>query len=1009
MIEIKNLHKSYRRGKEIIPDLNLSFGETGLTMIVGKSGCGKTTLLNIIGSMDMDFEGQVIIDGQDLKEKSYKEIVDYRNFTSAFVFQKNSLFEFLTVEENLKLCMNIQNNTADISEALERVGLKGFEHKLVKSLSGGEKQRVAIARALIKNCKIIFADEPTSALDTKNAHKIFQLFKDISKDKLVILVTHDLKKAVLYADRIVRFVDGVPVDDTTYNQVTNEAKILPERKTKKFALVPIFKNHLKKGFTINIFLILLLIAAITVANIAVAGIKVKDEYDYYGTDEQVEFNVDRAITTQIANNINLYNVVKNDGATSAYDYLENGLPGNTRLNDVDSLILSNELKDYNIHLGTNDSLNEKLAINGISKLQTMAGDRSLNDGIVPYWEKVAKTNYNYYLYNKNNNYNLIEGGRLPNTENKNEILVSDVVAWHYLCNESGDFKEDYKNPEAYKGIYETDFVIYDINGSIMVGYDEYFDGTFASYKVVGVIKTGLLDFFEFDRDQNRYVFNPLFKNQDNDRYAIFMNSVQSQPYGYVVLQEPLNNGVNNPFYYNSIKMDGINMQVDDVKYELTNSNINTFIGEYDYSVNVAEMYYRHQYGSNGTHPQYKFAGYVDNLRIDRMGRLIALSTSEEELKDNEIILSVELAKSLFPTMDFSDNNKIKESFVSLANKEITIEYNDGQKLNKKTVKIVGISNQNKLNGLFYVSKDLYKEMYNQRHGQSETMTVDLSNQTLKERKAIMERLFELGYSLVPIDIMPGAYLEFVDGHGETYAEVDGEGLKALYPDSEIVTIDGTDYFVNEGVTYGFVEVTRNNDGEIVSIDTVYMTSTIIKRIVLDESYITKNLGNLSPYYLFSEYYTLEEADSGNYILEIMSSMYTFLLGMAVVLALGFIYLKENKERDTMTKLSMLGVRPAHIYLIHFITYLVLSIVIAIGSLVCTYFMVNLINGMFVYSIGEVDGVKSFVHSVIDGGPAIYRMRLMFEVEAFYITGIITLGFFVLSLISSILVTFKSRK
>ena len=158
MIEIKNLHKSYRRGKEIIPDLNLSFGETGLTMIVGKSGCGKTTLLNIIGSMDMDFEGQVIIDGQDLKEKSYKEIVDYRNFTSAFVFQKNSLFEFLTVEENLKLCMNIQNNTADISEALERVGLKGFEHKLVKSLSGGEKQRVAIARALIKNCKIIFAD-----------------------------------------------------------------------------------------------------------------------------------------------------------------------------------------------------------------------------------------------------------------------------------------------------------------------------------------------------------------------------------------------------------------------------------------------------------------------------------------------------------------------------------------------------------------------------------------------------------------------------------------------------------------------------------------------------------------------------------------------------------------------------------------------------------------------------------------------------------------------------------
>ena len=208
MIEIKNLHKSYRRGKEIIPNLNLSFGETGLTMIVGKSGCGKTTLLNIVGAMDLDFEGQVSIDGLDLKEASYKEIVDYRNFTSAFVFQKNSLFEFLTVEENLKLCMNIQNNTADISEALEKVGLKGFERKKVKSLSGGEKQRVAIARALIKNCKIIFADEPTSALDTKNAHKIFQLFKEISKDKLVVLVTHERSIADFFADRILKISDG---------------------------------------------------------------------------------------------------------------------------------------------------------------------------------------------------------------------------------------------------------------------------------------------------------------------------------------------------------------------------------------------------------------------------------------------------------------------------------------------------------------------------------------------------------------------------------------------------------------------------------------------------------------------------------------------------------------------------------------------------------------------------------------------------------------------------------
>ena len=400
MIEIKNLHKSYRRGKEIIPNLNLSFGETGLTMIVGKSGCGKTTLLNIVGAMDLDFEGQVSIDGLDLKEASYKEIVDYRNFTSAFVFQKNSLFEFLTVEENLKLCMNIQNNTADISEALEKVGLKGFEHKKVKSLSGGEKQRVAIARALIKNCKIIFADEPTSALDTKNAHKIFQLFKEISKDKLVVLVTHDLKKAVLYADRIIRFVDGVPVEDTTYNEVSQEAKKLPERKTKKFALVPIFKNHLKKGLTINIFIMLLLIVGITITNLALAGIKVKNEYDYYGTEQQVEFNVDRALETHVANNINLYNVVKGVDANNAYTYLENGLPGNNKLNDVDKAILSNVLKGYATYLGTTDSRYNKLVIDTISIQNTLMQEVN---GQKKYWEKITASNYIYYLYDENIN------------------------------------------------------------------------------------------------------------------------------------------------------------------------------------------------------------------------------------------------------------------------------------------------------------------------------------------------------------------------------------------------------------------------------------------------------------------------------------------------------------------------------------------------------------------------------------------------------------------------------
>lgn len=991
MIEIKNLHKSYRRGKEIIPDLNLKLGETGLTMIVGKSGCGKTTLLNIIGAMDLDFQGQVIVDGMDLQTASYKQIVDYRNFTSAFVFQKNSLFEFLTVEENLKLCMNIQNNTASISEALEKVGLKGFEHKKVKSLSGGEKQRVAIARALIKNCKIIFADEPTSALDTKNAHKIFQLFKDISKDKLVVLVTHDIKKSVLYADRIIRFVDGVPVEDTTYNQVTEQAKVLPPRKTKKFALVPIFKNHLKKGLIINLFITLLLVAAITVTSLAIAGTKVKNEYDYYGTTEQTEFNVDRAVATQIKNNINLFNVVKNGEIDSPYAYLANAINGNNKLTNVDKVILNNELKDYNVYLGTNDSLYNKLVIDTISKQTTLSQQAS--SGYL-YWDKIFATDYIYYLYDETNDYNILEGGRLPNTNNEEEILVSDVVAWHYLNkdNTNGNFEGDPNDANAYANIYNVDFVIYDTYGTYDDGNEPYYIGTPKHYKVVGVIYTGLLKYYTFDKNTSRYVFNGDFKTQDNDRYATFMNSVSSQPFGYVVLQQHLQNSINNPFLYNSFTMDNIKMSINNSNYTLTTKSINAFIGKYDYTTNPAEMYDREKNNMSGTHKQYQIAGYEDNLKIDHSKQLLALSTTKEELQDNEIIISRQLASMLFPELTWTVQYT-SQSFEQIKNQEITMQYNNGYNTKEITVKIVGISNQK--DDYFYVSNQLFTTLYSEKYMQAETMTVDLQGVNAKERKKLMEKLYQLGYSLSPVDVMPGAYLEFVDGKGETYAEVDGEGLQALYPNHEIRYENNEYYFVNDDLVFGVAEVSKDENGEMTVVDTVYMTSTMVKKIALDDSYIIKNLGNLSPYYLFSDYYTFDSTNTGNYILEILSSMYMFLLGMATLLAIGFIYLKENKEKDTMTKLSMLGVRPIHIYLIHLITYFAICLIIALLSIGATYIFVNIINNLFTYSF--------------DSGATIYRIRLMFETSAIEAAVIISLIFFALSMVSSIFVTYRSRK
>jgi hypothetical protein len=320
-------------------------------------------------------------------------------------------------------------------------------------------------------------------------------------------------------------------------------------------------------------------------------------------------------------------------------------------------------------------------------------------------------------------------------------------------------------------------------------------------------------------------------------------------------------------------------------------------------------------------------------------------------------------------------------------------YNNGFENKTIMVTIVGISNEKTED--FFVSDNLYKQLYNDKYSQSETLTLDLTGKSLNERKHLMERLYSLGYCLAPVDLMPGSYLEFVDGKGETFAEVDGEGLKALYPYHEIIQKDGEYYFVNDGVTFGIVDVSKNSSGEIETLGTVFMSSTMVKKIALDESYITKNVGNLSLYYLFSQYYTYESTNTGNYILEIMGSMYTFLLGMAVVIAIGFVYLKENKESGTLTRLSMLGVRPGHMYLIHLITYIALTIIIALISIVLTYLCVGLINAMFTYSF--------------ETGAVIHRVRLMFENNVFSTTAIIAFGFFVLSMASSIIVTYKSRK
>ena len=221
MITLNNIRKYYQIGDTVTKaidgiDLNINLGE--MIAIVGKSGSGKSTLLNILGCLDLQYEGEYYIDGVSTRTLSKTEAAKIRNQKIGFVFQKYHLIPELTVFENVELPLIYSHipkseRVPKVYDALEQVGIFSKQNCLPPQLSGGQQQRVSIARALINHPQIILADEPTGALDTKMGHEIMELIKSVSKeDKTVILVTHDLSIAN-EMNRIITLSDGKIVCD----------------------------------------------------------------------------------------------------------------------------------------------------------------------------------------------------------------------------------------------------------------------------------------------------------------------------------------------------------------------------------------------------------------------------------------------------------------------------------------------------------------------------------------------------------------------------------------------------------------------------------------------------------------------------------------------------------------------------------------------------------------------------------------------------------------------------
>ncbi len=269
MLQLKNITKDYKVGDEKVHALrgvSIDFRESEFVSILGQSGCGKTTLLNIIGGLDRYTDGDLIIGGKSTKEFKNADWDTYRNHSIGFVFQSYNLIPHQTVLANVELALTLSGVSKTerrqrAKDALIKVGLGDQFKKKPNQMSGGQMQRVAIARALVNEPDILLADEPTGALDSETSVQIMELLKEISKDKLIIMVTHNPELAEKYSNRIIRLLDGKVIDDTNHYdrnvvEPIEKKKTGKEKKVKKpsmsyFTALSLSLNNLmtKKGRT----------------------------------------------------------------------------------------------------------------------------------------------------------------------------------------------------------------------------------------------------------------------------------------------------------------------------------------------------------------------------------------------------------------------------------------------------------------------------------------------------------------------------------------------------------------------------------------------------------------------------------------------------------------------------------------------------------------------------------------------------------------------------------------
>ncbi len=526
MIELKNVCKTYKAKKgtntTALDNVSVTFDNKGMTFILGKSGSGKSTMLNILGGLDSYDSGDMIILGKSSKDFSQKDFDSYRNTYVGFIFQEFNLLEEYDVYQNIILALQLQQkeiNEKEIDDLLDKLELTNLKNRKINELSGGQKQRVAIARALIKNPKIILADEPTGNLDSDTGNQVMDLLKSISKEKLVIMVSHDEDYAKKYADRIIEVKDGKIINDTNKKKIeTLESNY--ETVVSKLPFKDSFKlgagslNHKKLRLTITIFLVIITLGFFSCTD-TLSSLNFNKAHTKYLTEKNEEFI---EISSQ-----DVYEVDKNLRFVSTELKQEDAKEVRNKMN-------SNGFEVYNFNM-------ENRWDQGVYNIMHIKEDYENlnsvgNDGNISF---VVADNISDVLK---------ESLTGKNPEGTNDVVISNYIADMLIRNgvevyekvAKDEFEsEHYYKPDSYEDIINSNYTFY-------LGEDK--------VKIVGVIN------YDLSNINANYISNVLFKIFVNKEFINARKDIKySNLKSYIAPMLKFSDEENDSFDYNVAVLD----------------------------------------------------------------------------------------------------------------------------------------------------------------------------------------------------------------------------------------------------------------------------------------------------------------------------------------------------------------------------------------------------------------------------------------------------------------------